>query len=73
MEADFQIESIVDCLVCLYWSERIEASRACSLFPSEAVGEEQRLLAILREHQIEGACVRRVPYLTELAIAPPEN
>ena len=73
METDFQTDSIIDCSVCLYWSERLEAIRASSPFPSEATGEEKRLLAILREHQVEGACVRRLPYLTELATEMEEN
>jgi hypothetical protein len=67
MEMDFQADSIIDCSVCLYWSERLEAIRTYSASPSEAVGGEKRLLAILRQHQVEGACVRRLPYLTELA------
>jgi hypothetical protein len=64
---DIQIDSMIDCSVCLYWSERLDAIRTHSPSPSEAVGEEKRLLAILREHQMEGACVRRLPSLTELA------
>ena len=73
MEMDFQTDLIIDCSVCLYWSERLQAIRTSSPYPSEAIGEEKRLLAILREHQVEGACVRRFPYLTELATEMEEN
>src|SRR4051794_34278956 len=73
MEMDFQADSIIDCSVCLYWSERLEAIRTSSPFPSEGIGEEKELLAIVREHQVEGACVRRLPYLTELATELEEN
>ena len=73
MEMDSQTDSLIDCSVCLYWSERLDAIRTSSQFPSEAIGEEKRLLAILREHQVEGACLRRLPYLTELATEMEEN
>jgi hypothetical protein len=73
MEMDFQTDLIIDCSVCLYWSERLQAIRTSSPYPSEAIGEEKRLLAILREHQVEGACVRRFPYLAELAAEMEEN
>jgi hypothetical protein len=73
MEMDFQNDSIIDCSVCLYWSERLYAIRTSSPSPWEPIGEERRLLAILREHQVEGACVRRLPYLTELATELEEN
>ena|SRR5258708_4265195 len=71
-EMEFQIDAIIDCPVCLYWSERLETSRTYALSHSEAIGEEKRLLVIMRQHQAEGACVRRLPYLMEL-LTEPEN
>ncbi len=63
-------DAIIDCPVCLYWSERLETIRTCALSHSEAVGEEKRLLATIKQHQVEGACVRRLPYLLELLAEP---
>jgi hypothetical protein len=70
IEMNFQADLIIDCPVCLYWSERLEKSRTCARSHSEAIGEEKRLLTILRQHQVEGACVRRLPYLMELLTEP---
>ena len=67
MATDLWADSFRDCSVCHYWSERLDAARTHPLSLSDPIGEERRLLTILREHQFEGACVRRVPYLSELA------
>ena len=73
MELEFQADPIFDCPVCLYWFERLETSRTDAPSPSEAIREEKRLLAILRQHQVEGACVRRLPHLMELLMEREET
>jgi hypothetical protein len=69
MKMEYQ-DAIIDCPVCLYWSERLETIRTYALSYSEAIEEEKRLLAIIKQHQVEGACVRRLPYLMELLAEP---
>lgn len=50
---------MVDCMVCQYWSERLEEIRARG---KHTLKEETRLIATLREHQC-GACACRFPDL----------
>ena len=52
---------MVDCVVCRYWSERLEETRTHSGAQSTPK-QERRLLLALHRHQI-GACARRFPYL----------
>lgn len=69
MRTGSQVEPIIDCPVCLYWSHRLESSR--TNHPStEPIREKQRLLAILKTHQLDGACARRLPYLMDLLAEP---
>jgi hypothetical protein len=48
---------MVDCVVCLYWSERLEETRQR---PENTFTEQARLIAALRRHQC-GACASRFP------------
>ena len=50
---------MVDCVVCQYWSERLEETRARG---KNALKEETRLISALRRHQC-GACACRFPDL----------
>lgn len=50
---------MVDCVVCQYWSERLEGIRAHGDY---TVKEETRLIAELKRHQC-GACACRFPTL----------
>jgi hypothetical protein len=50
---------MVDCVVCQYWSWRLEETRARG---NNALKEETRLIAALRRHQC-GACACRFPDL----------
>jgi hypothetical protein len=50
---------MVDCVVCQYWSERLEEIRAHGDY---TVKEETRLIAELKRHQC-GACACRFPTL----------
>lgn len=59
-------ETLIDCAVCLYWSERLETSRSHQLSVPGAEAEEKRLIATLKEHQSQGACARRLPSLFSL-------
>jgi hypothetical protein len=68
-----QADPILGCPVCLYWSERLETRRTYALSASEAIAENERLLTILREHQVKGACIRRLPYLMELLTEPEDT
>jgi hypothetical protein len=52
---------MVDCVVCRYWSERLEEIRTHSR-AKPAVKQERRLIVALRTHQF-GACARRFPDL----------
>jgi hypothetical protein len=57
--------AIIDCVVCHYWSERLEMARAHPLSTLGAFEEEKRLIAILKGHQSYGACARRLPHLLD--------
>jgi len=50
---------MVDCVVCQYWSERLEETRARD---KNTLEEETCLIAALRRHQ-SGACACRFPDL----------
>ena len=54
---------MIDCIVCQYWSERLENMR----IRSELVGLTQVdircVRAALRDHQVHGACALRYPSL----------
>src|SRR5580693_9407753 len=50
-----------DCVVCRYWSERLEETRTHGR-PKRTVKQERRLMVTLRIHQF-GACARRLPDL----------
>jgi hypothetical protein len=52
---------MVDCVVCQYWSERIEEARThgCA---KPALKQLRRLMVTLQRHQF-GACARRFPDL----------
>jgi hypothetical protein len=52
---------MVDCLVCRYWSERIQESRTDGR-DQGAIDREKDLMAVLRTHQ-SGAFVSRFPRL----------
>jgi hypothetical protein len=52
---------MVDCVVCRYWSERLEEARTHGRIDS-AFKQERRLKVALRTHQF-GACARRFPDL----------
>lgn len=52
---------MVDCVVCRYWSERLEESRTHGRV-KRALKQERRLMVALRAHQF-GACARRFPDL----------
>jgi len=61
-------EAFVDCLVCHYWSERLETTRAHPLSTLGAFGEEKRLIAVLKGHQSHGACARRLPHVLDMLL-----
>ena len=48
---------MVDCVVCRYWSERLDETPI-----KRSIKRERRLLVALRTHQF-GACARRFPGL----------
>jgi hypothetical protein len=50
---------VVDCVVCRYWSERLEETRAHGRAKC-ALEQERRLMVALRSHQF-GACASRFP------------
>jgi len=52
---------MVDCVVCQYWSERLEETRTHG-YDKNALDQERRLRAALRTHQ-NGACASRFPEL----------
>ena len=52
---------MVDCIVCRYWSERLEGARR-NRRSKRAPNEEKRAIAALRTHQC-GACACRFPGL----------
>jgi len=52
---------MADCVVCRYWSERLEENRALGR-SKRALKQERRLMMTLRTHQI-GACARKFPDL----------
>lgn len=52
---------MIDCVICRYWSERLEEARLRA-HCTNANLEEKRLLAALRSHQF-GACAHRFPDL----------
>ena len=57
-------EIFLECIVCHYWSERIEDAWRQRQNPLTKVRRLQRLL---KEHQKRGACARRLPaILTDL-------
>jgi hypothetical protein len=54
---------MVECVVCLYWMERIEEAEVSPLPDANTVAEAKRLTATLEDHQSCGACARRLPRL----------
>ena len=50
---------MVDCVVCRYWSERLDETRTRG---KNTLQEETRLIAALRRHQ-SGSCACRFPDL----------
>ena len=52
---------MVDCMVCRYWSERLEETRTLGR-AKRARKQQRRLMVTLRTHQI-GACARSFPDL----------
>ncbi len=60
--------TIIDCVVCHYWSERLEMTRAHPLSTLGAFEEEKRLIAVLKGHQSYGACARRLPHLLDILL-----
>ena len=52
---------MVDCVVCRYWSERLEDTRKCGQ-SKRTVKQARRLMVVLRSHQ-SGACGHRFPEL----------
>src|SRR4051794_23974847 len=61
-------EAFIDCIVCHYWSERLETTRAHPLSTLGAFEEEKRLIAVLKGHQSYGACARRLPHLLDILL-----
>jgi hypothetical protein len=61
-------EMIIDCVVCHYWSERLEMTRAHPLSTLRAFEEEKRLIAVLKGHQSYGACARRLPHVLDMLL-----
>ena len=59
---------IIDCVVCHYWSERLEMTRAHPLSTLGAFEEEKRLIAVLKGHQSYGACARRLPDVLDMLL-----
>ena len=53
---------MIDCIVCHYWSERLEDTRS-RRSTLNVRDEERQLIAVLRGHQREGACATRLPRL----------
>ena len=63
-KAGIDDEIFLECVVCQYWSERIE--EAWRQHPS-ALTKADHLQRLLKEHQKCGACARRLPaILTDL-------
>ena len=57
-------EIFLECIVCQYWSERIEETWRQR---QNALAKAARLQRLLKEHQKCGACARRLPaILTDL-------
>jgi|SRR5579859_797329 len=57
-------EIFLECIVCQYWSERIEEAWRQR---QSALTQSLRLQRLLKEHQERGACARRLPaILTDL-------
>lgn len=57
-------EIFLECIVCQYWSERIEEAWRQR---ENALTNAPRLQRLLKEHQKAGACARRLPaILTDL-------
>jgi len=57
-------EIFLECIVCQYWSERIEEALRQR---KNALTNASRLQGLLKEHQKCGACARRLPaILTDL-------
>jgi hypothetical protein len=52
---------MTDCVVCQYWSERLEETRTHGR-AKQALKQERRLIGALQTHQF-GACARRFPGL----------
>jgi hypothetical protein len=50
---------MVDCVVCRYWSERLDEAKVRN---KREANEEKRVIAALRTHQ-SGACACRFPRL----------
>jgi hypothetical protein len=61
-------EAFIDCVVCHYWSERLEMTRAHPLSTLGAFEEEKRLIAVLKGHQSYGACARRLPHVLNMLL-----
>lgn len=47
----------MDCVVCVYWSERLEETRARALSEQNSQDELRRLERSLKEHRSRFACV----------------
>lgn len=57
-------EIFLECVVCQYWSERVEEAWRQR---QNAMTKARRLQRLLKEHQKRGACARRLPtILTDL-------
>ena len=62
--AGIEDEIFLECVVCQYWSERIEEAWRQ---PQDALTKAHRVQGLLKEHQKRGACARRLPaILTDL-------
>jgi hypothetical protein len=61
---------MIDCVICQYWSERLEETRM-HVHGTNASEEEKRLLAAFTSHQF-GACACKFPdLLRDLAKTEP--
>jgi hypothetical protein len=59
---------VVDCVICRYWSERLEEARLHA-HGTNASKEEKRLSAAFRSHQF-GACACKFPDLLRDLVKP---
>jgi hypothetical protein len=61
-------QAIIDCVVCHYWSERLEMTRVHLLSTLGDFEEEKRLIEVLKGHQSYGACARRLPHILDMLL-----